>query len=217
MKLGIIRVLTTGDAALLNQHGAAIREAFGVESISRCIPDQPRGVFSEATHALAAPKVAELAEEMARNDGVDAIVLSCAADPGLAAAGARARVPVHGAGSSAARAALALGRRVGVLDLTRETPAAVTDVLGERMIAAVVPEGVSETRHLLTPEGRAAAVEGARRLVSDGADVIMFACTGMTTIGLRSILAEDGVDVPVVDAVLAAAQAAIHDPRTAGH
>lgn len=215
MKLGIIRVLTTDDPELLNQHGAAVRDAFGLESISRCIPDQPRGVFSDDTFTLAAPKVAELAAQMEREDGVDALVLSCAADPGLGLARARVGVPVHGAGSAAARAALRLGEKVGVLDLTTETPRAVTEILGDRLVAALVPDGVSETRHLLTPHGRAAAVAGARELVARGADVILFACTGMTTIGLKAALA-DQIDVPIVDAVLAAADAAIHDPAIAG-
>lgn len=212
MRLGVIRVLTTDDQELLNEHSVAIQEELGIASISRCIPDQPRGVFSDATFALASPKVAELALQMEAEDSVDAIVLSCAADPGLEQARAAVSVPVHGAGSSAARAALELGSRVGVLDLTQDTPSAVTDVLGDRLVAAVVPDEVSETRHLLTEDGRAAAVRGAQELVQRGADVVMFACTGMTTIGLRHPLAEQ-LDVPVVDAVLAAARAAAADLR----
>ncbi len=212
----MIRVLTTEDPALLDQHGSVIRDAYGVDTVSRSIADQPRGVFSEETFARAAPKVAELAARMEREDGVDALILSCAADPGLAAARDRVAVPVYGAGSSAARAALRLGDRIGVLDLTRDTPLAVTEVLGDRLVAAIVPDGVSETRHLLTAEGRAAAAAAARELVDRGANVIMFACTGMTTIGLRATLTEL-IDVPIVDAVLAAADAAVHDPASAGH
>ncbi|RWZ46598.1 hydantoin racemase [Labedella phragmitis] len=215
MRIGVIRVLTTDDPHLLDQHGTVIRATYGVETVSRSIPEQPRGVFSEETFALAAPKVADLAARMEREDGVEAIVLSCAAGPGLAAARDRVTVPVHGAGASAARAALGLGDRVGVLDLTKDTPLAVTEVLGDRLVAAVVPDGVSETRHLLTPEGLSAAVAAAHHLVDRGANVIMFACTGMTTIGLKATLAEQ-IDVPIVDAVLAAADAAIHDPAITG-
>ncbi|MFC7741287.1 hypothetical protein ACFQXA_10245 [Nocardiopsis composta] len=45
-----------------------------------------------------------------------------------------------------------------------------------------------------------------------GADTLMFACTGMTTIGLAARLA-GRVGVPVVDAVRAGARAAV---RAAG-
>jgi Asp/Glu/hydantoin racemase len=98
-----------------------------------------------------------------------------------------------------------------VLDLTTRTPASVTDILGDRLVAALVPDGVRETRDLLTPVGRAAAVQGAHILVERDADVVMFACTGMTTINLRATL-RDELDVPVVDSVLAAAAAALGMP-----
>ncbi|MFC7741286.1 aspartate/glutamate racemase family protein [Nocardiopsis composta] len=94
-----------------------------------------------ATFASAAVKVAELAARMEREDGVDALLISCAADPGLAGARAAVGVPVVGAGSAAARRALELGSRIGVLDLTVRTPESVTSVLGPRQVAALVPEG----------------------------------------------------------------------------
>lgn len=208
MRLGIIRVLTTQDSTLLNSHGQVIAEEFGVDTVSRCISDQPHGVHSPNTFEQAAPKVAELARSMSAHDDVDAILLSCAADPGLESARASARVPVVGAGSSAACEAMGLGERIGVLDLTARTPLAVTSRLGDRLLTATVPDGVTESRDLLTDVGRRAARSGAADLVAQGADVVLLACTGMTTIGLRHHL-EGDLEVPVVDAVLAGARAAI--------
>jgi allantoin racemase len=204
MRVGIIRVLTTDDRELLNAHGRALEAEFGFETISCCIPDQPHGVHNDETFNLAVPKVAALAAGLAPL--VDAIILSCAADPGLTEARAASSVPVIGAGSAAAERALALGQSVGVLDLTIETPESITSLLGDRRVASLVPEGVTETRDLLTEAGREAAVAGAHKLVSRGADVILLACTGMTSIALAATLASE-LDGPVVDAVLAAGAA----------
>ncbi|MBB5436157.1 aspartate/glutamate racemase family protein [Nocardiopsis composta] len=212
MRIGVVRVVTGDDPALLDAHGRIVREEFGVDAVSRCIPDQPDGVHDAATFASAAVKVAELAARMEREDGVDALLISCAADPGLAGARAAVGVPVVGAGSAAARRALELGSRIGVLDLTVRTPESVTSVLGPRQVAALVPEGVARTRDLRTGAGAEAAVRAAERLVAMGADTLMFACTGMTTIGLAARLA-GRVGVPVVDAVRAGARAAV---RAAG-
>src|SRR5690606_5796397 len=99
--------------------------------------------------------------------------------------------------------ALAYGRPVGVLGITRQVPRAVCEVLGERLQAAAVPAGVSTTVDLLTPQGRKAAVEAAADLLARGAEVILLACTGMTTVGLAPVL-RNQFRVPVVDAVMAA-------------
>ncbi|GAA1441161.1 aspartate/glutamate racemase family protein [Nocardiopsis tropica] len=212
MRIGVIRVVTTDDGERLDDHGRVIREELGVDTVSRCLPDQPDGVHDDATFALASAKVAGLAARMEREDGVDALLVSCAADPGLSRARAAVGVPVVGAGESAARRALELGSRIGVLDLTTRTPGSVTSVLGSARVAALVPEGVRRTRDLATAAGFAASVEAAERLVAMGADTLMFACTGMTTIGLYARLADE-VGVPVVDAVRAGARAAV---RAAG-
>jgi allantoin racemase len=212
MRVGVIRVLTTDDRELLNAHGRALEAEFGFETISCCIPNQPTGVHNAETFALAVPKVAALAAGLAPL--VDAIIVSCAADPGLAEARAASSVPVVGAGSEAAERALSLGQSVGVLDLTVETPVSITALLGDRRVASLVPDGVTETRDLLTDAGRNAAIAGAHELVNRGADVLLLACTGMTSIALAATLASE-LDVPVVDAVLAAG-AAVESILSAG-
>ncbi|MFC4563804.1 aspartate/glutamate racemase family protein [Nocardiopsis mangrovi] len=207
MRIGVIRVVTTTDDDYLNSHGRVIEAEQGVATVSRCIPDQPRGVHDAPSFAAAAEKVADLAVRMERDDAVDALLISCAADPGLDPARGRVRIPVIGAGSAAAARALELGDRVGVLDLTAETPLSVTSVLGGHRVAAIVPDGVTQTHHLRTESGQAASVRAAERLIASGADTIMFACTGMTTIGLAALL-RTRVDVPIVDAVRAGGAAA---------
>ncbi|GAB3270592.1 aspartate/glutamate racemase family protein [Kineosporia babensis] len=196
--VGIIRVVTTDDREFLEKHGRILETELGVRTVTEAIPDQPRGVFDDETFAAASAKVPVLAEKLASQ--VDAILISCAADPGLAGARERVSVPVIGAGSAAAAVAVALGNRIGVLDLTPDTPETVTSVLGDRLVRSLQPEGVRETRDLLTPEGFQACLRGGDDLVAAGAEVVMLACTGMTTIGLAEPL-RARLGIPVVDAV----------------
>ncbi|TDC60807.1 aspartate/glutamate racemase family protein [Streptomyces hainanensis] len=200
--VGVVRVLTSADAAFVGTHGRVLAEAYGLETLSRCIPDQPHGIHDEESERRAEPKIVALAEDMVR-DGARAIVISCAADPALALVRRAVPVPVVGAGSAAAGVALGLGTRVGVIGITEGAPPAVRSLLGERFVGAERPEGVRRTTDLLEPEGRRVTVESAERLVAAGADVLLLACTGLTTIGIGPELRER-FGVPVVDAVLAA-------------
>ncbi|KYH31423.1 aspartate/glutamate racemase family protein [Neomoorella mulderi] len=197
--LAVIRVLTTQDENLLNAHGRIITAKYGLPTRSYCIPDQPEGIYNEETERIAVPKIVRLARQ-AEEEGAKAIFISCAADPALQEVRAECKIPVIGAGSAAAAVALALGRRIGVLNLTEATPAAVAAVLGAHMVAEARPEGVKNTRNLLTPAGKEKAVKAAGELVSKGADVIVFACTGYSTIGLAGEL-RGRLGVRIVDAV----------------
>ena len=200
--IGIIRVLTIDDPEILQAHGRLLEKEYALPTLSRCIPDQPRGIYDEATEALARPKIIALAQQMAA-EGCRAILISCAADPALNEVRAEVPVPVVGAGSAGAAVALALGGRVGVLSITPDVPAPIARVLGDRVVAVARPQGVTNTTHLLEPGARDRAVEAARGLVQQGADVILFGCTGFVTVGVAPrIRAELGV--PVVDPVLAA-------------
>lgn len=201
MRVGVIRVLTTDDPDLLNAHGLALEKEYGFAVLSKCIPNQPSGVHSNATFQLAVPKIAALARSMSIE--VDALIISCAADPGLTEATEAVNIQVVGAGSAAATIALSQGQSIGVLNLTPETPPSITAVLGKHLAAAVTPVGVTETRHLLNPTGKSATFHAAQELIDQGADVILLACTGMTSIGIAVELRER-FNIPIVDPVLAA-------------
>ncbi|MBG6180445.1 aspartate/glutamate racemase family protein [Arthrobacter sp. CAN_A1] len=150
-RIGLIRVLTASDPRLLNVHGRAVQDAFGVEVISRAVHDLPEGVYDQHTHNSAAPKVLALAADLAPH--VDGIMISCSSDPGLAEIRALVDVPVVGAGSAGAAAALALGSRIGVLALSADPPPAVVEVLGSHLHTVQSPDGVTHTQELLTPSG----------------------------------------------------------------
>ena len=99
--------------------------------------------------------------------------------------------------------ALGLGTRIGVIGIRDEVPPAIAAVLGPHHAGHRRPEGVHNTVGLTTPEGAAAVLAAAAELVADGADTLLLACTGLTTIGIAPRL-ERELGVPAVDAVLAA-------------
>jgi Asp/Glu/hydantoin racemase len=204
MRVALIRALTTRDPRLLPVHGRALERAYGFTVVTRCIEGQPAGVHDAASLAEAAPKVVALAAEMEPH--VDAVLISCAADPGLADARRALGVPVVGAGSSAAAAAAALGGTVGVLGVDGAIPAAVTDGIGARRSLVASPAAVTDPSGFLSPTGAFGAITEAERLRDAGADVILLASAALTSIGLAGHLRRT-LGLPVVDPVMAAGAA----------
>lgn len=185
--VGIIRVLTTEDPDLLAAHGRIIERDFGLPTVTRCIPDQPQGIYDDETERIALPKIIRLGKEMA-NEGVDAILVSCAADPAVAELRSELKIPVIGAGSAASAVALGLAERIGILNLTEGAPGPVRVLLGDRFVGEANPEGVKNTLDLMTGWGRDAALEAARKLGAAGAGALVLACTGYATIGMADLL-----------------------------
>lgn len=206
--VGIVRVITQ-DQEQVDAHGRLIERAFPqIRTLSRCIPDQPEGVHDAATKRAAVPKVAALARRLA-DLGVDGIIVSCTDDPGVDEARALAGVPVVGAGESMAAAAARFDGLVGVIGITPEAPLAFARILGKRLLANIVPEGVRDTRDLNAAAGQRAAIAAARRLRDEGAAVIALACTGFSTIELAPTL-ESAAGIPVIDPVTCETQALLN-------
>lgn len=200
--IGVIRVLTTDDPQLLAAHGRIVEEEFGLRTVNRCIPDQPNGIYNEATERQALPKIVALGRELAAAD-VDAILVSCAADPAVPELRAQVKIPVIGAGSSLAAVAVSLAERVGILNLTEGAPGPVRAILGERFVGEDSPTGVHNTRDLMTAWGQEAALAAARRLAKAGAGALVLACTGYATIGMAAALRRSA-GINAVDPVRAA-------------
>lgn len=197
--LAVIRVLTTENEDLLQQHGRIITSTFGLETKSFCIPDQYQGVYDDATREKAIPKIVRLVEQ-AENAGAKAALISCAADPGLKEARAACKLPVIGAGSALAAVGMAISEKIGVLNLTGPTPAGIVEMLGSRLVAEASPKGVRNTTELLA--NKEAALAAAQTLLDQNAQVILLACTGYTTIGMADYIRQ-AFGCQVVDAVKA--------------
>lgn len=198
--LGIIRVLTTESQQLLQEHSVILNQRKRITSESRCIAGQPLGIYSDETLMEAVPKIIQLAKSWAEEGKVQAITISCAADPALALCRQTVSVPVIGAGEAGAYQACMVSNKIGVLGLTQEMPELMKSIIGNRLVGHAVPEGVKNTTDLLKDGFEARALEAARGLVQKGATAILFACTGYSTIHLKETLQKD-IAIPIIDLV----------------
>lgn len=143
-------------------------------------------------------------------DAADAFIVACFSDPGLRAARDISNKPVIGLGEAGMRAALAVGKKVGVIAVS---DAAIprhlrywallgvgAHVVGERAINLRVDQSGDPQLAL----GR--LVEAGRLLRdADGADVLLLGCAGMA--GLHAPLQEQ-LNMAVIEPCAAAAKAA---------
>lgn len=202
-KIAVVRVATLEDKERLNLHGKLIEKYFpDIMTESYCIKDQPNGVYDDISHEIATKKIVDLAKQI--QHGYDGIIISCAGDPAVESLKKEMPIPVVGAGHAGASFSLNFGEKIGVLGIRQEPPEAVKKILGNKLIRSIKPERVNNTNDLLTEEGRQAVIEAAYALQNTGADGIMLACTGMSTIGIAKLLNEN-LEVPVIDPVYAEA------------
>lgn len=201
MTIALIRVFSTTDETVKESHGKIVSDRYGIPVKTYLIPDQPFGIHDDASETLAVPKIVAITRQ-AQDDGAHLVLISCAIDPAVAVCRQELTIPVIGAGSAAAGTAIAFGSRIGVLNLNSMLHPRIAALLGDRLTAQRSPVGVNNTTDLLTDWGKQAAQAAAREL-AEQCDVIMFACTGFSTIGLAAELRQV-VSIPIVDAVEAA-------------
>ncbi|WP_431089762.1 aspartate/glutamate racemase family protein [Paenibacillus sp. 8b26] len=204
--LGIIRVLTMQDEVAIGLHGRVIEQRYGLSVTSVCIPDQPQGIYDDATDRESVPKIVVAAQQLVEQ-GCTSIGISCAADPALEETRQAVNVPVYGAGSCAAHLALTAASRVGVLTILEEAPPLIRRILGESYIGTERPEGVRTTLDLNTPQGKEAAMAAALRLQEKGAEAIVLACTGFVTMNFAPEL-ERRLGIRAIDPIVALGAAA---------
>jgi len=207
-KIGLVRVMSlSGDQVRWLE--SRLEALFpGIQVVTRCLPDQPYGVHDEDSHRAAEAKLPEAAMSL-EAEGARAILVNCAADPGVRAARQRVGAPVIGAGSASALFARTMGLPVGVVTLSGNAPDVVKEALGPLMVGAVPPAGVKTALDLPTPEGREGIMEAGRILKEKGARCLLLACTGMSTLGVARDLRE-ALQLPVVDPLMASMVAAVH-------
>ena len=188
-KVGLIRVLTTGDEELLQLHGKLIESYFPMfQVVSRCIPDQPEGIHDDLAVKL-------------WKEGCQAIIISCAGDPGVPEARQAVPIPVIGAGSSTAALSLFFGSHPAVLGITEDVPSGYQRIFGDRIVDNAKGDGVENVLDLMTDRGYEATMKAAAAQKEMGADVIALSCTGMSSIRIAPSI-EKTVEIPVLDPVL---------------
>lgn len=213
--IGVIRVLTTSNPQVLEAHGRLIERTFGeLRVVSRCLPDLPKGVFSQETLGIAEAGIVGTGQALI-GEGAEALIVSCMMDPGVGLLRKHVSVPVVGAGSAGAAVALAYGGKVGLLGISDEAPEPVARVLRETLVGVARPAGAQTTLDLLNSNAQSAVYPAAAQLLEQGADAILLGCTGFSTIGIAPVL-QARCKVPVIDPVLASGLLAWHAVRNVG-
>lgn len=201
-RVGVVRVATLESKEHRDLQGRLIERNYPqIQTTSRCIPEQPLGIYDDKSEEEGIPKVIALAKEF-EQEGFDAVVVSCAADPGVDILKKELSIAVFGAGESAATMAGMYGTRIAVIGITETIPIIYKKVLGDKLMAYERPATIKASRDILKPEGKESTLRAAQELKDRGADVIAFACTGYSTAGMGSVI-EKELRIPVIDAVLA--------------
>ncbi len=202
VKVGLIRVVTLGDKELMELHGKIIEKNIPeLIVISECIPNQPYGIYDEISEREAIPKIISLGVKMVKKD-VRALIVSCAADPGVIELRRKVNVPVIGAGSAVAHIAASIADEIGVLTMAGELPKVISEILGDKIKATAYPANVKNTLDLMRNETLNEIFRAARKLEEIGCKVILLACTGYSTINAAEKLRKV-VNIPVIDPVVA--------------
>ncbi|MDW7668950.1 MAG: aspartate/glutamate racemase family protein [Bacillota bacterium] len=199
-KVGIIRVLTTVDESILLSHQEILSDFFkDFDLETQCIPDQYEGIHDDKTLNEAVPKIIKMAKDW--EDRLDGLIISCAGDPAVKELKNILKIPVVGAGHSVATISRNYGEKVGIIGIEKEAPPTYIDILKDNFLGYEKPNKVENTNDLQTDEGKKAIVESAKKLKKEGADVLAFACTGLSTAKAYKLLRS--IDIPIIDGVIA--------------
>jgi len=200
LRIGLIRVISLTDPQARNAHGEWLSLHYPQLHIdSRSISGFPNGLYTPALEKEAVPAILQLGETLAPR--VDALAVSCAADPGVAELRERfPRMPIVGAGSALSYVCRAFGRRIGFLTITPQLPTAVANSLAAVDFRVEQVPDVHKTTDL--PDAKSGILAKAVELKARGCGVIGLACTGFSTLRIAPYL-EDVLGIPVVDPVLA--------------
>lgn len=175
----------------------------------------PASIESSYDDMLAVPDtVARIVE--AERVGVHAVIIDCMGDPGLHPAREAVSIPVLGPAETAMHVAAMLGHRfsvVTVLDRCRpliENQAKIYGVAEKLASVRAVDLPVLELEADAERLRRVMIEQATKAVAEDGADTIIFGCTGMFGWAetVRNGLLAAGHDVPVIDPVPTAIQVA---------
>ena len=115
-------------------------------------------------------------------------------------------LPVISAGVCGAHAASMVGERVGIIGITDSPPKRMVKELGELFHLYAHSVSYSKSTELFAKETKEVLLQLSIKLIDEGADVILFGCTGFSTIQLKSYL-NRFIKTPVIDLVEAQAMA----------
>lgn len=168
----------------------------------------PGSIESEYEAAMSVPDtVARIVE--AERQGIDAVVIDCMGDPGLRAAREAVTIPVLGPCQTGMHIAGMLGHRFSIVTVMRrlrasfENQAAVAGLSTRLASVRSVDIPVLDLEKDMSVTNAALIDEAQKAVELDGAEAIIFGCTGLMgcAAAVREGLLDRGVDVPVVDPI----------------
>lgn len=198
--LGIIRVLTTENQDVLKEHENILKRRYAIQAVTSCISDQPNGIYNDQSEKEAIPKIIELSKQMLESNELDCITISCAADPGLNELKEIHSIPILGAGIAGATLAKQQGKKIAVIGITDLPPKVIQEMLGTQLLVYVFEPTIRKTTDLFKEEAKSKLLRRVKTAQDEGADVILFACTGFSTIQLKNFL-EEHIRIPIIDLV----------------
>jgi allantoin racemase len=186
----------------------ALLEFPGVKVTQVSIAAGPASIESEFEIVLAAPDTVARAIE-AEREGADAVIIDCMGDPALRAAREAVRIPVVGPAQASMHVAALLGQRFGVINTSTRVRAmfensAALAGLGSKLVSIRSVEiPVLELEQDLSDTQRRLVGQALAAVENDGAEVIIFGCTGLLGCAdaVRDGLKSRGYDVPVIDPI----------------
>ncbi|XUY29637.1 aspartate/glutamate racemase family protein [Agrobacterium sp. rho-8.1] len=168
----------------------------------------PASIESEFEAAMSVPGTL-LEVKKADRDGVDAVIIDCMGDPGLRPAREITDMVVVGPAQTGMHIAAMLGHTFSVITVMRrlrpsfENTAALCGLSSKLASVRSVDIPVLHLEADRTETLRRLIEEGRRAVEEDGAEALIFGCTGLMgcAAGLRAGLLDEGIDVPVIDPI----------------
>ncbi len=202
MKLLVVTPITTPGLHVADEFSAMVDP--DTEIVHTTLEVGPASIESEFDEMLAVPQTVAKIMEGEKN-GVDVAFIDCMGDPGLKAAREVVRIPVVGPCEASMHLAAMLGQRFSVVTVLDS----VVPMFWNNAKVYGVAEKLASVRSVDIPVLELhqdpgamvqALVRESRAAVNDdGADVIIFGCTGMCGVA-REVQSGVG-EVPVVDPV----------------
>ncbi|MGD8356921.1 MAG: aspartate/glutamate racemase family protein [Lysobacterales bacterium] len=202
----VITPITTSDFRTAEDFKACERSDLVVTN--SMLDRGPASIESEFDEALAIPDTIRLAIE-AERAGADAIVVDCMGDPGLNSCREAVKIPVLGPCQTSCHVAAMLGHRfsfITVLDRLRPMLDHIIASYGlSESYAAfeAINVPVLDLFHDCNKLGRALGEKAIKTVREDHAGAIVLGCTGFMGLAevITETLREEGLDVPVIDAI----------------
>lgn len=171
-------------------------DSVGIEKGSATIESRYDEIF-------AVPEIVKRVKE-AEQEGVDACIVNCFADPGVRASREAVKMLVLGPCESSLMVAAALCNKFSVVTVLKnvaniiEENARIYGISDKLASVRAVEIPVSELHRDNERTAKALFEEGKKALEEDGAEVIVLGCTGMT--GMAERLSKE-LGVPVIDPI----------------